>query len=252
MIFDWVCLLISFSSTEETWLKSIMLRSFTNLSRVGKSKRIKKFVQHLLAWFSLWTGAPRVIIARSIFFRDKKSENHPPEPFKSSVPPHLEKQQQKALEEYKNNEDPSLKCYGKWFISSIEIFSTNSSVFSECQRTSTIIGYVSNNKTWFASTSLDWFIKRFDYFMNTLFICISMDCRFYDCTRLDITWTDNDQLSIWERSTFSSKTFELGFSNDVHLCICRDFVVNMLCVAMHRVKNVVLHANYAKQFVPLK
>jgi hypothetical protein len=58
-------------------------------------------------------GIPRLIITRSIFFRDKKSEHYPPEPFKSSVPPHLEKQQQKALDEYKTNEDPSLKCYGK-------------------------------------------------------------------------------------------------------------------------------------------
>lgn len=57
-------------------------------------------------------GIPRLILTRSIFFRDKKSDNHPPEPFKSSIPPHLEKQQQKALEEYKTNEDPSLKCYG--------------------------------------------------------------------------------------------------------------------------------------------
>ena len=57
-------------------------------------------------------GVPRLIIARSIFFRDKKNENHPVEPFKASVPPHLEKQQQKALDEYKANEDPSLKCYG--------------------------------------------------------------------------------------------------------------------------------------------
>jgi hypothetical protein len=56
---------------------------------------------------------PRLIITRSVFFRDKKSENYPPEPFKSSIPPHLEKQQQKALEEYTANEDPSLKCYGK-------------------------------------------------------------------------------------------------------------------------------------------
>lgn len=66
-----------------------------------------------------------MIIARSIFFRDKKNENHPPEPFKSSIPPHLEKQQQKALEEYKNNEDPSLKCYGKELLLlffSIDIF----------------------------------------------------------------------------------------------------------------------------------
>jgi hypothetical protein len=61
----------------------------------------------------IFEGIPRLIITRSVFFRDKKSENHPPEPFKSSVPPHLEKQQQKALEEYKTNEDPALQCYGK-------------------------------------------------------------------------------------------------------------------------------------------
>jgi len=67
-----------------------MLSSFTNLSRIA---------------------VPRLIITRSIFFRDKKNEIHPPEPFKSSIPPHLEKQQQKALDEYKANEDPSLKCY---------------------------------------------------------------------------------------------------------------------------------------------
>ena len=54
-----------------------------------------------------------MIICRSIFFRDKKNKDHPPEPFKSSVPPHLEKQQEKALEEYKTTDDPSLKCYGK-------------------------------------------------------------------------------------------------------------------------------------------
>ncbi len=54
-----------------------------------------------------------MIITRSAFFRDKKNEHHPPEPFKSSIPPHLEKQQQKALEEYKTNEDSSLKCYSK-------------------------------------------------------------------------------------------------------------------------------------------
>ena len=29
------------------------------------------------------------------------------------MPPHLEKQQEKSLEEYKTNEDPSLQCYGK-------------------------------------------------------------------------------------------------------------------------------------------
>jgi hypothetical protein len=54
-----------------------------------------------------------LILTRSAFFRDKKNELHPPEPFKSSIPPHLEKQQQKALEEYKTNEDPALQCYGK-------------------------------------------------------------------------------------------------------------------------------------------
>lgn len=76
--------------------------------RQEKKKRI-------FACFSWQIGAPRVIITRSIFFRDKKDANRPPEPFQSSVPPHLEKQQQKALEEYKTNEDPSLKCYGKRF-----------------------------------------------------------------------------------------------------------------------------------------
>jgi len=58
---------------------------------------------------------PRFVFTRSLVFRDKKNENQPPEPFKSSVPPHLEKQQQKALDEYKANEDPSLKCYSKFY-----------------------------------------------------------------------------------------------------------------------------------------
>lgn len=85
-----------------------MLSSFTNLSRAGKC-----FFHNSSIDFILNIGVPRLILTRSIFFRDKKDEHHPPEPFKSSVPPHLEKQQQKALEEYKTNEDPSLKCYGK-------------------------------------------------------------------------------------------------------------------------------------------
>lgn len=65
--------------------------------------------------FVFEVGVPRVVLTRSIFFRDKKNENHPPQPFKSSIPAHLEKQQQKALEEY-NNDDPSIKCYGSIFI----------------------------------------------------------------------------------------------------------------------------------------
>jgi hypothetical protein len=74
---------------------------------------VRKGFFERIYWVILYeTGVPRLMITRSIFFRDKKNENHPPEPFKSSVPPHLEKQQQKALEEYKTNEDPSLKCYG--------------------------------------------------------------------------------------------------------------------------------------------
>lgn len=87
-----------------------MLASFKNLSRAGKFQSELEIACSPL--FSR-TGVPRLIATRSVFFRDKKSELHPPEPFKSAVPPHLEKQQQKALSEYKANEDPSLQCYGK-------------------------------------------------------------------------------------------------------------------------------------------
>lgn len=91
-----------------------MLTSFTNLARAGSF------------------GASRLMITRSIFFRDKKSEDHPPEPFKSSIPPHLVKQQEKALEEYKTNEDPSLKCYGKDLRHPVSIYS-RFDLFSEHQ-----------------------------------------------------------------------------------------------------------------------
>jgi hypothetical protein len=45
-------------------------------------------------------------------------------------------------------------------------------------------------------------------FLDLMKFCLYLGLnRFYDCSWLVVTWTDNNQLSVWKRSTFSSKIF---------------------------------------------
>jgi hypothetical protein len=81
-----------------------MLSSLTKLSSIGKLKTISIINRYFYANFSL-TGIPQLIKTRSVIFRDKKMTITLQQ---SSIPPHLEKQQGKALEKYKINE--SLLC----------------------------------------------------------------------------------------------------------------------------------------------
>jgi hypothetical protein len=81
-----------------------MLSSLTKLSYIGKLKTISIINRYFYANFSL-AGIPQLIKTRSFIFRDKKMIIILQ---KSSIPPHLEKQQGKALEKYKINE--SLLC----------------------------------------------------------------------------------------------------------------------------------------------
>ncbi|CAF0972776.1 unnamed protein product, partial [Didymodactylos carnosus] len=55
-------------------------------------------------------GLPRLLFVRTIFFRNKNNPDHPPEPFKKSIPPHLEKAREQALEDYVDK-DPSKASY---------------------------------------------------------------------------------------------------------------------------------------------